>query len=132
LIGVSGLAFIFEAIFASDPALGYPPGSLAASTLHGSLHNVLSVVFETPTLVAACIVLARRFAQAPGGRGWVVYSVATIVVVVALQVLAVLTYLSNDPASPFGLLQRLQFFALQGWIAVLAVRLLNDQARRRV
>jgi hypothetical protein len=128
LIAVSGLAFIGEAIFASDPALGYPPGSAVTSTLHGSLHNVLSVVFETPTVVAACIVLARRFAQAPEGRPWVIYSVATILVVVALQVLAALAYLSNDPGSPFGLVQRLQFFTLQGWIAVLAVRLLTGPA----
>jgi hypothetical protein len=128
LIAVSGLAFIGEVIFASDPALGYPPGSAATSTLHGSLHNGLSVVFETPTMIAACIVLARRFAQAPGGRPWVIYSVATILVVVALQVLAAAAYLSSDPASPFGLVQRLQFFTLQGWIAVLALRLLTGPA----
>jgi hypothetical protein len=78
-----------------------PTVSAATSTLHGILHNVLSVVFETPTIVAACIVLARRFAQAPGGRPWVIYSVATILVAVVLQFLAVLAYLSNDPGSPF-------------------------------
>jgi hypothetical protein len=128
LIAVSGLAFVAEAIFASDPALGYPPGSAVTSTLHGSLHNVLSVVFETPTVVAACIVLARRFAQTRGGRGWVIFSVATILLVVALQVLAVQAYLSNTPESPFGLIQRLQFFTLQGWIVVLAGRLLIGPA----
>ena len=128
LIGVSGLAFIGEVIFASDPALGYPPGSAATSTLHGILHNVLSVVFETPTIIAACIVLARRFAQTPGGRPWVIFSIATILVVVVLQVLAIQAYLSNDPDSPFGLIQRVQFFTLQGWIAVLAGRLLIGPA----
>jgi hypothetical protein len=124
LIAVCGLAFIAEVIFVSDPALGYPPGAPVTSTLHGSLHNALSVAFETPTVVAACIVLARRFAQTPGGRPWVIFSVVTILAVVALQVLAIQTYLSNDPDSPFGLIQRLQFFTLQGWIAVLAIRLL--------
>jgi hypothetical protein len=124
LIAVTGLAFIGEAIFASDPALGYPPGSPATSTLHGTLHNVLSVVFETPAVVAACVVLARHFARAPGARLWVMYSVATIAVVVMLQVLAALAYLSNDADSPFGLIQRLQFFTLQAWIAVVAGRLL--------
>ena len=82
----------------------------------GALHLLLSVVFETPVIIAACIVLARRFAQAHGGRPWVLYSIATIILLVA--------YLSNDPASLFGLLQRLEFFTGQGWIAVLAVRLL--------
>jgi hypothetical protein len=128
LIAVSGLAFIGEAIFVSDPALGYPPGSAAASTLHGSVHNLLSVVFETPAVVAACIVLARRFAQAPGGRPWVMYSVATIIVVVVLQVLAAVAFLSIDADSPFGLFQRLQFFTLQGWACVLAGRLLTGPA----
>jgi hypothetical protein len=128
LIAITGLAFIGEAIFASDPTLGYPPGPATTSTLHGSLHNVLSAAFETPAVVAACIVLARRFAQARGGRPWVMYSVATIVVVVVLQVLAVVAFLSNDPGSPFGLIQRLQFFTLQGWIAVVAGRLLTGPA----
>jgi hypothetical protein len=128
LIAVSGLAFIAEVIFVSDPALGYPPAAADTSTLHGTLHNVLSVVFETPTIVAACIVLARRFAKTPGGRQWVIFSVVTILVVVLLQVLAIQAYLSNDPDSPFGLIQRLQFFTLQGWIAVLAGRLLIGPA----
>ena len=79
-IAVSGLAFIGEAIFASDPSLDYPPGS--AVTLHGRLHNILSVAFETPAVVAACIDPARRFAQAPGCRRWVIYSIGTIMVVV--------------------------------------------------
>lgn len=131
LIAVSGLALIAEAFFASDPALGFPPGAADTSTLHGSLHNLLSVVFEAPPIVAACIVLARRFAQAPGGLAWVVYSIATIVVVLVLQVLGVLAFLSNDPDSPFGLIQRLQFFTLQGWIAVLAARLLASPSFER-
>jgi hypothetical protein len=123
-IAISGLTFIAEAIFATDPTLGYPPGFGATTTLHGTLHNLLSVAFETPAMVAACVVLARRFAHSRGGGPWVMYSIGTVVVVVVLQVLAVLAFLSNEPDSPFGLFQRLQFFTLQGWIAVLAVRLL--------
>jgi hypothetical protein len=128
LIAVSGLALIAEAVFASDPTLGFPPGAADTSTLHGSLHNLLSVVFEAPPIIAACIVVARRFAQAPGSAAWVMYSMATIVVVLVLQVLGVLAFLSNEPDSPFGLIQRLQFFTLQGWIAVLAARLLTSLA----
>ena len=127
LIVISGLAVIGGAIFVSDPALGYPPGQAASSTLQGSLHNVVSVVFEI-AVIAACIVVARRFAQAPGGFPWVMFSVATIVVFVVLQVLAVPAFLSSDPGSPFGLFQRLQLFTLHGWLAVLAVRLLTGPA----
>jgi hypothetical membrane protein len=125
LIALTGVTFIGEAIFASDPTLGYPPGFAATTTLHGSLHNFLSVAFETPAVVAACVLLARRFAQAPGGLQWVMYSIVTIIVVLVLQVLAVLAFVSNDPDSLFGLYQRLQFFTLQGWIAVVAMRLLT-------
>jgi hypothetical protein len=124
LIAVSGLAFIGEAIFASDPSLGYPPGLAATTSLHGSVHNILTVVFETPAVVAACIVLARRFGQAPRGRAWVTYTIVTLILVVVFQVLGVLAFLSSDPGWPFGLYQRLQFFTLQGWIAVVAARLL--------
>jgi hypothetical protein len=128
LVALMGLAFIGEAIFAQDPALGYPPGAAATSTLHGALHLLLSVVFETPVIIAACIVLARRFGQAPGGRPWVLYSIATIILLVVFGVLGKVAYLSNDPASLFGFFQRLEFFTGQAWIAVLAARLLTGPA----
>jgi hypothetical membrane protein len=128
LVAVCGLAFIGEAIFPTDPILGYPPGAAATLTLHGSLHHLLSIVFEAPPIVAACIVLARRFAQAPGGRPWVLYSIATIILVVVFDVLGVLAGLSNDPGSLFGLFQRLEFFTAVGWIALLAGRLLTGPA----
>lgn len=82
-----GIALILEAFLPTDPSLGYPPGAAATSTLHGILHLVLSVVFETPAMVAAFIVLARRFAQAPGGRRWVFASIATIFLVVVFHAL---------------------------------------------
>jgi hypothetical protein len=126
LIAICGLAAIGEATFVSDPALGYPAGQ-ATTTLHGSLHNVLSLVFDF-AVIAACIVLARRFAQAHGSLPWVMFSVATIIVFVVLQVLAVPAYLSNDPHSPFGLIQRLQLLAIYSWLTVLALRLLTRPA----
>ena len=130
LIAVTGLAFIAEAFFATDPSLGYPPGAAATSTLHGTVHLVLSVLFETPPLLAAIIVITRRFAQTPAGRPWVLYSIATIVLVVAVHVLGLAAYLSNDPASLYGLFQRLEIFTLLGWIALLAGRLLTGPAPR--
>jgi hypothetical protein len=79
-------------------------------------------------MVAACIVLTRRFAQAPGGRPWVLYSIATIILVVVFQVLGAVAYVSSDPGSPYGFLQRLEFFTELGWVAVLAARLLVGPA----
>ena len=66
--------------------------------------------------------------QAPGGRPWEIYSIGTIMVVVVFQVLGLLAFLSNDPGSMFGLVQRLQLFTLQSRIAVLAGRLLIGPA----
>lgn len=123
LLALPALAFILEVVFPTDPALGYPPGAAATTTLHGTVHLVVSAAFESPPIIAACIVLARRFAQAPGGRPWVVYSIITIVLIVAFDILGDLTYLSNDPAAPFGLFQRLEIFTALAWIGLVAGRL---------
>jgi hypothetical membrane protein len=128
LIAVVGVSLIGLAIFPTDPGLGYPPGVAATSTLHGFLHSLLSGVFGDPPMVAACIVLTRRFAQARGGRPWVLYSIATIILVVVFQVLGAVAYVSSDPGSPYGFLQRLEFFTELGWVAVLAARLLVGPA----
>lgn len=128
LIAVMGVALIAEAALPTDPSLGYPPGAAATTTLHGTLHLALSVLFEAPPVVAACIVLTRRFAQAPGGRPWVFYTIATILLVVVFHALGVVTYLSDDPGSPYGLFQRLEFFTLLAWVAAVATRLLVGPA----
>jgi hypothetical protein len=128
LIAVVGVALIGEAFFPTDPSLGYPPGAAATSTLPGFLHSLLAGVFGTPPMVAACIVLTRRFVQAPGGRPWVLYSIVTIILVVVFQVLGAVAYASTDPGSPYGFIQRLGFFTELGWVAVLAVRLLVGPA----
>jgi len=127
LIAVTGLGLIVETIFPTDPILGYPPGASATLTPHGLVHHLMSL-FEAPPIVAACIVLAHRFARAPEGRPWMLYSIATIIVVVAFSVLAALAGLSTDPGSPVGLFQRLEFFTAVGWIALLAGRLLTGPA----
>jgi hypothetical protein len=53
---------------------------------------------------------------------------ATIFLVVVFHVLGIVAYLSNDPGSPYGFLQRLEFCTLLAWIAVLAARLLIGPA----
>lgn len=60
LLGIVGLCTIGAGLFATDPAFGYPPGASSASTLHGTLHTVLGTIMFV-ALLAACIVLARRF-----------------------------------------------------------------------
>jgi heme A synthase len=79
LIAAYGVALIAAGIFVADPMNGFPAGAPAGRpdtiTLHGMLHIVAAGIGFL-CLIAACIVMARRFA-AERRRGWAVYSVVT-------------------------------------------------------
>ncbi len=75
LVGIYGLGLIGAGIFIADPAAGFPPGTLAdAHTIswHGLLHIITAAVGFL-ALIAACMVMARRFAS-QGLREWATYS----------------------------------------------------------
>jgi len=85
LIGVFGLSLVAAGIFRADPAFGFPAGTPdgapAEVTLSGILHfGIAGVGFLC--LVAACFVVARRFASA-GNKRWAAYSRATGVLFLA-------------------------------------------------
>jgi hypothetical protein len=78
LIAVYGVSLIGAGVFRADPALGFPVGTPADQTevsWHGLLHLVSGGI-GFPYLIAACLVVARRFA-AEGRRGWATCSAAT-------------------------------------------------------
>ena len=77
LIGLYGLGFIAAGIFVADPMNGFPPGIPESSTIswHALLHFV-SAAIAFLGLIAACLVVARRFA-ALQQRGWATYSLLT-------------------------------------------------------
>jgi uncharacterized protein DUF998 len=82
LIAAMGLGMIGGGVFVADPAYGFPAGAPAGQpetiSWHGSLHGVaFAVAFVS--WVAACFVLARRFAVVRQRR-WAAYSVITGVV----------------------------------------------------
>ncbi len=118
LLGIFGLSLIGAGFFVTDPLLGYPPGAPSTPTVHGILHNLLSL-FVFASLIAACFVLARRDTA---GRGWVLYSVATGILVAAFFVATDVVAFLNGPA---GLIQRICIIIGWSWIAVLAIRLLR-------
>lgn len=62
LIGTYGVGLIWGGVFPTDPALGFPEGASAPPTMtwHAVLHN-LSPTFTGVSLIAACLVLARRY-----------------------------------------------------------------------
>jgi len=71
LIAVYGASLIGAGAFRADPALGFPAGApdkVTEVSWHGMLHFVSGGI-GFACLIAACLVLARRFA-AEGRRGW--------------------------------------------------------------
>jgi hypothetical protein len=81
LLGVYGIGLIGAGFFTADPAFGFPPGTPAdAHTIswHGLLH-IITAGIGFLALIAACFVLARRFASRRQ-RGWAAYSLATGVI----------------------------------------------------
>ncbi|GII93541.1 DUF998 domain-containing protein [Sinosporangium siamense] len=73
LVGVYGVSLVGAGVFRADPAMGFPAGTPegpGAVSWHGMLHfGVVGFL----CLIAACFVVAHRFAAA-GRTGWAVYS----------------------------------------------------------
>jgi hypothetical membrane protein len=82
LVATYGVALVAAGAFVADPMNGFPRGAPDgppdAPTWHGVLHFVSGAVGFL-ALIAACLILARRFAVA-GRRAWAAYSAATGVV----------------------------------------------------
>lgn len=126
LLGTFGLCMIGAGVFVTDPGLGYPPGATTPATpsVHGVLHGLLSLI-AFASLIAACFVLARRFAHDPAWRGWSLYSVLSAAGVLVFFVLTSVAAASTDPSSPAGLLQRITIVIGWAWVALLALQLLR-------
>lgn len=133
LIGLFALGLIAAGLFPTDPALGYPPGSPAngPQTLHGTVHGVAGLVVFV-TLSAACFVIARRFVGDAAWSGWALATRITGAVVLLLFVVSVgggpLTEAGHWPNAPLGLLERVAIIVGFGWVALLAARLLRQEA----
>jgi len=81
LLGLYGMGLVAAGVFTADPALGFPPGTPAdyrGVSWHGVMHLVSGAIGFLG-LIAACIVMSRRFAGL-GRRGWAAYSLATGVI----------------------------------------------------
>ncbi len=80
LIMAYGVGLVCAGLFRADPAYGFPPGAPTGAvhpSWHGTLH-LASAGIGFACLIAACLVLARRFAR-PGR----LFSVATAALFVA-------------------------------------------------
>jgi hypothetical protein len=129
LVGAYGVGLIGGGVFIADPGAGFPPGAPAGApeqlSWHGILHDVAHVLAFL-ALIAACFVLARRFA-ALGQRGWATYCVAT-----GVALLGLMAWPDRDTV-----LVQLAVAIVLGWawLSVLAARLLtglvNETGRER-
>jgi hypothetical protein len=119
LIGAYGVGLIGGGVFIADPGAGFPPGAPAGApeqlSWHGILHDAAHVLAFL-ALIAACFVLARRFAGL-GQRGWATYCVAT-----GVALLALMAWPDQDTV-----IVQLALAIVLGWtwLSVLAARLLT-------
>jgi Protein of unknown function (DUF998) len=119
LVGAYGVGLIGGGVFVADPGAGFPPGAPAGApeqlSWHGVLHDV-GHLLAFLSLLAACFVLARRFA-ALGQRGWATYCVAT-----GVALLGLMAWPDRDTV-----LVQLAVAIVLGWawLSVLAARLLR-------
>lgn len=79
LIAGYGLGLIAAGFFVADPMNGFPAGAPAGRpetiTVHGMLH-IVAAALGFLCLIAACVVMARRFAS-ERRRGWTAFSAVT-------------------------------------------------------
>lgn len=125
LLGVYGLGLIGAGFFTADPAFGFPPGTPAdAHTMswHGLLHFLCAGVGFL-ALIAACFILARRFAS-EGQHRWAAFSRATALIFFAAFV-GVATG-SGQSWSVIGFW--IGITVAWAWISSLAAKLLTERA----
>ncbi|HLZ59912.1 MAG TPA: DUF998 domain-containing protein [Ktedonosporobacter sp.] len=134
LLGLYGLGLIGAGFFVADPALGFPPGTPAdAHTVswHGLMHFVSGAIGFIG-LIAACFVLARRFA-AQKLRGWAVYSVATGVIFFAAFVGIAVGSSAAGAIAKFVILAFTAAVVIGwAWVSAISWKLLGEQSHAPV
>jgi hypothetical membrane protein len=121
LLACYGAGLVTAGLFTPDPALGFPAGAPAGNptnyTWHAMVHTVAFFVAFI-SLIAACLVLARRFSGA-GRRAWAAYCVASALLPIPLIALSMAMGGSGVPLIVMGAIT-------SGWVAVLPVRLMTE------
>jgi hypothetical protein len=89
LLAAHGAGLAAAGVFVADPGAGFPAGAPTGPptsvSWHAALHG-LALLVAMLSIVAACVVFARRFAR-DGSAGWALYSGATAVAVPAILAL---------------------------------------------
>src|ERR1700682_4832674 len=122
LIAIYGLGYIGAGVFVADPMNGFPPGTpdgLPGSASWHSWMHLISGSLGFLALIAACFVFARRFSRQ---RGWMAYSVAT-----GVALLAAVIGISSGSQSAATIIS---FFVAAtlgwAWLSAVSARLLAE------
>jgi hypothetical protein len=126
LIGITGVGLALAAILLPEPARGYPPGTPLGGPEHpsfiGALHDWAAGV-ALCSLVAAMLVMARRFAREGGGGRWAAYSLLSAVATV------IFLFASFPPTDISGMLERISLLLAAGWVARVMWRFRREATR---
>lgn len=135
-----GVALVWDGIFPTDPAQGYPPGSQGPApdaifgipsnpTWHALLHFLGSVVTFVG-LAAAGVLTARRGTRwrGPAAKAWTICSVLTAAIVLVAWVSGFVTSGLDGAPATAGLLQRISVVAAMQWLVVSAAIELRSAA----
>jgi hypothetical membrane protein len=118
---IEGLGLIMIGVFSTDPAPGYPPGTLKTSTTpQGAIHLAFTILVVN-MMALGLFVISRRFWKDPNFPGWTAFSIIsgllTFVFMTAFGI-------SNATHSGYpGLFERLATNTDTVWGAVLLVLL---------
>lgn len=126
LVGGYGAGMVAAGIFTADPTDGFPPGTPAGQgtvSWHGLLHLASGGVGFL-CLVAACMVLARRFAKAGEGRWSAVTAVVGVVFLAAFVGIA-----SGGASRALVIAFTVAILITWTWFSTLHVRLYRDTRR---
>jgi hypothetical membrane protein len=121
LITAYGLGLVGAGIFRADPSLGFPPGTPdepGAVSWPGLLHFVFAGIGFV-CMIAACLVMARRFTRS-GHNSWAVFSAVTGVAFLGAFV-GVASSGSGKPALIYAFIAAVVL--VWSWMSALAVRL---------
>lgn len=121
LVGLFGLGVVTSGIFRTDPT-NYPAGADTTVTARGTVHGI-AFMLVILSVIAGCLVFARRFHREPEWHGYGLYSVITAILVLALSV--AFGALGKPGHSFAGLLQRILVAVFFIWFEVIALRALR-------
>jgi hypothetical protein len=128
LLALTGGALIAAAAFHIDPGQGYPPGTVAVRTWHGTVHDAAGLgVFAG--LTAAAAIASRHLRNGTWRQEWSRASAICAWVIpfswLAGSVLTGLDYAGIWSSPPSGFFERIAAFTGLLWVAAISLRALT-------